>query len=101
MSFLGGFGKGFAMGYNADVAATKAAELEASKYNLQLTAAASQKKRTDDSANTINFGVLPTGEGLNYIRAYNSKGATQHADNIRGLNTVTELQKNLIMETIF
>lgn len=30
--------------------------------------------------------MLPTGEGLNYIRAYNSKGATQHADNIRGLN---------------
>ena len=86
MSFLGGFGKGFAIGYNADVAATKAADLEATKYNLQLTAAASQKKRTDDSANTINFGVLPTGEGLNYIRAYNSKGATQHADNIRGLN---------------
>lgn len=42
--FLGGFGKGFAIGYNADVAATKAADLEATKYNLQLTAAASQKK---------------------------------------------------------
>ena len=86
MSFLGGFGKGFAIGYNADVAATKAADLEATKYNLQLTAAASQKKRTDDSANTIDFGALPTGQKLNYIRAYNSKGATQHADNIRGLN---------------
>lgn len=93
MGFFTGFAKGFADGYNAEVAANKAAALEAQKYNMQLKASKSYDKMLNDNANTVNFGpfsgfMTPDGSDLelSYVRAYNSKDADYHADNIRQMN---------------
>ena len=64
MSFLGFF-KGFADGYNADVAAKKAADLEKEKYNLQLQAKANYDLYLQDKANLKTFGYIPVENGGN------------------------------------
>lgn len=63
MSFFGGFAKGFADGYNADIAAKKAAELERLKYQESVRYKAGIDKNVNDSANTINFGNLTLNDG--------------------------------------
>ena len=58
MSFFGGFAKGFADGYNADVAAKKAAELEREKYVATLRL--KNKLETDQAKDlaTVDFGKI-------------------------------------------
>jgi hypothetical protein len=58
MSFFGGFAKGFADGYNADVAAKKAAELEREKYVATLKL--KNKLETDQAIDlaTVDFGKI-------------------------------------------
>ena len=58
MSFFGGFAKGFADGYNADIAAKKAAELEREKYVATLKL--KNKLETDQAIDlaTVDFGKI-------------------------------------------
>ena len=58
MSFFGGFTKGFADGYNADIAAKKAAELERTKYLSQLELKNRLEIDQATTLNTIDFGNI-------------------------------------------
>tara|TARA_R100001082_G_scaffold110867_1_gene92150 strand:+ start:4197 stop:6602 length:2406 start_codon:yes stop_codon:yes gene_type:complete len=64
MSFFGGFAKGFVGGFNEDVAAQRAADLERTKYMEKAKWEAAYGKKVDDSANTLNFGALRTSDGV-------------------------------------
>ena len=93
MSFLGFF-KGFADGYNADVAAKKAADLEKEKYNLQLQAKANYDLYLKDKANLKTFGYIPVENGNNIpiqlIEAYEEDN-----DELRAHGNIMLLNKEL------
>lgn len=93
MSFLGFF-KGFADGYNADVAAKKAADLEKEKYNLQLQTKANYDLYLADKANLKTFGYIPVENGGNIpiqlIEAYGEDN-----DELRAHANVMLLNKEL------
>ena len=93
MSFLGFF-KGFADGYNADVAAKKAADLEKEKYNLQLQAKANYDLYLQDKANLKTFGYIPVANGGN-IPIQLIENYQEENDELRAHANVMLLNKEL------
>jgi len=95
MSFFGGFTKGFADGYNADIAAKKAAALEKEKYKLNLEYKTNYEANVNDKLNTVNFGSFPvydnSGEFLSMVNGsivkdYNAKDSEYDYNNIQKIN---------------
>ena len=93
MGFFTGFAKGFADGYNADVAARKAAELEKQKFQLNARYKASIEKNVNDSANTVNFGTLITSDNqtidLGIVKDYNESDKLLATEN--NISTLNDL----------